>query len=357
MCELDALSALAHCPSLSKEAIRQKIIANGSSASALAELRADPGLKPTSADYLQNWQMRKEWQQDLDSAERQKVDILPFWDELYPAPLKELPDAPLLLYVKGKWKPDDARAAAIVGTRQCTLYGKEMAERFGEDLARTGVTVVSGLARGIDTAAHIGALRSGRTIAVIGSGLGAIYPKENLWLAAKIAEQGAVISEYPMAKSPAKHHFPQRNRLVCALSLGALLIEAPLQSGAMITMRLAKNQNKFCFTLPGRIDWETFKGNHSLLKSQKAVLVENADEMLSILLGHQFPIAKNAQPELFGLEDVEINLLKIFPASEISLEELSLHSKLPIAKLSSLLMGLVLKQKVREFPGKLYKKA
>jgi DNA processing protein len=192
---------------------------------------------------------------------------------------------------------------------------------------------------------------------VIGSGLGNIYPKENMGLAQRIAGQGAVISEYPMNAIPAKHHFPKRNRLVCALSQGVLLAEAPLKSGAMITMRLAEMQNKICFTLPGRADWETFKGNHSLIKSKKAALVENAGEMLSILHGGHFSIAKTVQPELFGLDAEEVKLLKNFPAAEISLEELSLHSKLPIAKLSSLLMGLVLKRKIREFPGKLYKRA
>lgn len=251
----------------------------------------------------------KEW----ELMERRGVTAIEHTDSRYPKSLKALRDFPPLIYVKGELLPSDGEGLAIVGTRQCSIYGQEMAEEMASEIAGQGITVVSGLARGVDTAAHRGALKRGRTVAVLGSGLAHVYPKENVSLVEEIAERGAVISELPMLTPPDKRHFPRRNRLVSALSRGVLLIEAPVKSGAMITMEIARKQGKFCFAIPGRIDVESFRGNHFLIKKQQALLVEKVEEMLSILL----PGTKNSsckEKNIFvELSDEEVSLLACFP--------------------------------------------
>jgi DNA processing protein len=272
-------------------------------------------------------------------------------DADYPQAFRELKDPPPVIYVRGKWPLQLERTIGIVGTRQCTLYGQEMAERIGREAAACGYVVVSGLARGIDTAAHVGAMKTGTTIAVIGSGLNHIYPKENEGLAKQIT----VISEFPMDAGPQKHHFPKRNRLVSALSKGLLLAEAPIKSGAMITMEMAEKAGRVCFCLPGRADIESFRGNHFLIKKGKAILVENWGEMLSILEPGQVAYRqKETQRDFFGLDEEEQKLLSFLSSEEISIEHLAAKTSLPVSKLSSLLMGLVLKQVIRELPGKYY---
>lgn len=360
--DLEAVLILTHFPKLHSNQIR-KLIAHFGSASGVLSGSKDHFSQIAgnveSAQHLDHWQKDENWRTDLDLIAKSDVELIPYWDARYPESLKLLDDHPAILYVKGDLLPSDQQAVAIVGTRMCTLYGKESAETFGENCAGSGLTVISGLARGIDTHAHIGALKAGRTIAVLGSGLGHIYPSENEGLAAKISRQGAVVSEFPMNTIPAKHHFPKRNRLVCALAQGVFLVEAPLKSGAMITMNLALSQKKSCFALPGRVDIESFRGNHHLIKTQKAHLVENAHEILSALHhGHaRSPATKEQQSSLFDLDQDEQQLMDLFPSHEICLEELSLLSNFSVAKLCSLLMGLVLKQKIREFPGKFFKKA
>ena len=313
-----------------------------------------------SKEYA-HWHTCTEWQEDLALVERLGVHVISYQESHYPAALLSLADHPLILYVQGEIQAEDESAVALVGTRLCSIYGREIAEQFATHLAEEGICVVSGLALGIDTAAHIGALKRGRTIAFIGSGLGHIYPKDNQALAIKIANQGAVVSEFPMNFTPQKHHFPRRNRLISAFCKAVLLIEAPMKSGAMLTMDYATAQKKICFTIPGRIDSESFRGNHYLIKNQRAYLVENVPEMVSLLdiqrknasFLHSRP---PAQLDFFDLSAEQQQLISSLPQSEVSVEEISARTGLPIAKLNALLMELVLKDKIREFPGKLYKK-
>lgn len=341
--EIEALLILTHIPKLSKLAVRKLLEQYGSATAALKN--------------LSGWESMASWQEDLKAVSASNVHLLSFQDPRYPAAFHKLADAPLLLYIKGEIQPCDTRAVAVVGTRHCTLYGKEMTAQISADLAASGWTVVSGLARGIDTAAHDAAFKAGRTIAFIGSGLNQLYPKENTALAEQIAENGAVISEFPMHATPQKHHFPQRNRLISALSLGLVLMEAPLKSGAMITLEMAEKEGKPCFALPGRADYETFQGNHQLIKQKRAHLIENAQDILAILAPDQERgTEKSTQLSLFDLTSEEKNFLSILPPGEVGFEQLALQTKLPIAKLSSLLMELVLKQAIRELPGRLYKK-
>lgn len=289
-----------------------------------------------------------------EACEKEGIRLLSYADKEYPLPFHQLSDFPLLLYIKGSLAPRDSEGLSIVGTRGCTIYGSETAEGMAEAVAAQGITVISGLARGIDTAAHEGALKKGRTVAFIGSGLHHLYPKENVFLAEKIAVEGALITEYPLETPPEKRHFPERNRLVSCLAKGVLLVEAPLKSGAMITMHLAHKQGKHCFAIPGKID-KAFEGNHFLIKQQKALLVEKAEEMVSILLPDvkYVEIKKNIK---INLTPEEQQLISLFPTEEVSIDFLAGHSGFPQGKLNALLMGLVLKKAIREFPGKYYKK-
>lgn len=335
----DLLTLIALSPGGSAS-VRRMIQTHGSASNALLTLpekRGEPGEK------------------EIDLAERMGVRIVPYTSPAYPHKLQEYPDAPLVLYIQGELKTTDLQGVAIVGTRQASIYGMEMAERFGYDLAQQGMTVVSGLARGIDTAAHRGALRGGRTVAVLGSGLGHMYPKENATLARTIAERGALISEYSLMTPPHSYHFPRRNRIVSGLTRGTVLIEAPLKSGAMLTMEIAREQKKRLFALPGRLDSDTFRGNHALIKQGKAQLVENAQDVIENF-GDLFS-QPAAPPQGPALQREEEELLRQFPVEEVSIHALGQMTQLPTAKLNSLLMSLLLKRAIKEYPGKLYKRS
>ncbi|NGX54684.1 MAG: hypothetical protein KR126chlam2_00299 [Chlamydiae bacterium] len=298
-------------------------------------------------------QLLKSDKEDLELAERYGVSVISYQDPRYPKKLLTLRNFPPLLYVKGEISPEDEVAIGVIGTRNATLYGKEMAERVGGELAERGICVVSGLARGIDTAAHRGALRTGRTIAVIGSGLANIYPRENQGLAEEIGANGAVISEFPMAMPPLRQNFPRRNRLISGLAMGLCLVESPLKGGGMITMEMGKRQGKKLFAFPGRVDWPTFEGNHRLIKEEKAKLVENGKEIAAA-----FSLDQNIFRPSFKvfLTEEEKKFLALLPPEEKSIEELALLTQLPAMKLNVLLTRMVLKKTMKEFPGKIYKK-
>lgn len=283
------------------------------------------------------------------------VTMIHYGSPSYPKNLEALADPPLVLYCKGNISSFEAPSIAIVGTRLCTLYGKTTAQQFASMLGEHNISVVSGLARGIDTAAHEGAIEHGTTIAVIGSGLAHIYPQENIGLAKKITEHGIICSEYPLFTPPDRFQFPRRNRLIAALAHATLLIEAPLQSGAMGTLEWGARLGKPCFTIPGRIDVESFRGNHQLIKDGKAKLVENAPEMISLLRLGTFRQTKKIDAAI-DLTAAERRLLLQFPQNEISFDELALSTRLSIPTLNALLVGLSIKNVIREYPGKLFRK-
>jgi DNA processing protein len=223
---------------------------------------------------------------ELQRAIEAGVDIITQADPRYPRALNYITDPPLLLYVRGNLEARDAVAIGIVGARQCTLYGREQAGRFGHALAVAGLTVISGGARGIDTAAHEGAFRAGgRTIVVQGCGLLNTYPPENEGLYRRISEGGgAVISELPLDAGPLKEHFPPRNRIIAGMSLGVLVVEANLRSGSLITARLAAaDYGREVFALPGRVDSAASAGTHHLIKTGSAHLVESVEDILDHL--------------------------------------------------------------------------
>ncbi len=215
--------------------------------------------------------------------EENGIEIVAFRDARYPARLREIDNPPRLLYVRGSFAPEDRTAIAIVGTRGATRYGLDQARRLGRELAEAGFTVVSGLALGIDGAAHRGALEvGGRTLAALGGGVAKVYPREHEDLARLVAGSGAVFSEYHPLTSPLAGNFPARNRIVSGLSLGVLVVESPLRSGSLITARLAAEQNREVFALPGPVDRETSRGCHQLLR-EGAALVESVEDVLAAL--------------------------------------------------------------------------
>jgi DNA processing protein len=220
-----------------------------------------------------------------ETCQRLKARIVCFRSEAYPDPVKTLPHPPPFLFMAGAWRPEDARAMAVVGTRYPSGYGIRMAREMALGLAEQGFTLVSGLARGIDTLAHETALRCGsRTLAVLGSGLDWIYPPENANLAKAIAHQGALISEFPMGMAPHATHFPRRNRLISALSLGTLVVEAGNDSGALITADFALDQGREVFAVPGAVHQPGCQGTHKLIR-EGAHLVERAADIVAVLQG------------------------------------------------------------------------
>jgi DNA processing protein len=240
----------------------------------------------------------KEVDAELDRVAARKMNLICPEDDTYPPLLQSIPDPPLVLYVRGELQPRDLNALAIVGSRKCSLYGREQAERFASLLAGAGLTVISGGARGVDSSAHRGALAQpqGRTIAVLGSGLDVIYPPENASLFDQIAERGAVISEFALGTPPNKENFPRRNRVVSGMSRGVLVVEADERSGALITARQAcDDHGRPVFALPGRVDNPLSAGPHQLIRDG-AVLTANLEDILNGL----DPVPHHVtQPSLF----------------------------------------------------------
>lgn len=289
-----------------------------------------------------------ECQRSLMALRSLKGWALSYWDPTYPASLRSLAHPPWFLYGRGDPALLHAPSIAIVGTRSATPYGMQSARLFAKEIAASGTLVVSGLARGIDTAAHEGALETGSTIACLGSGLSQLYPKENIQLAERIAERGLLLSEVAPLTPPERYLFPKRNRIISALARATLLIEAPEDSGAVHTLQHAQQQGKRVFALPGRWDMPSFQANHSWIRQQKATLVENPQELLSNLSISKTSLQQR-KPAL--LTEDEENLLRLIPTHEITLDELVLISALPLPKVASLLIALVLKGEVRECVG------
>ena len=275
-------------------------------------------------------------------------------DPEYPKRLLQIYDPPLALYVQGSLQARDEHGVAIVGSRRTSHYGMETAERLGYQLAESGVTVISGLARGIDTAAHRGALKAnGRTLAVLGGGLDCMFPPENAALAKQITTQGAVISEYPMGRQPDKTTFPVRNRIVSGISTGVTVVECDVASGAMITARQAMEQGRTVFAVPGRIDTFGARGPHKLIKDG-ACLVESVEDILNEL-GCLIPtpaktpgvVAK--RPPLTEEEKGLVGF--ITEDGEMDLDALVRRSGRKASEISALLLGLEMKRVVRMLPG------
>ncbi len=301
---------------------------------------------------------RKRLSRELDFMEKRGVKAIGIFDDDYPESLKNIYSPPILLYVRGRIRPEDADAIAIVGSRRTSYYGISTCERLAEQLASRGIAVISGLARGIDTTAHKGALKSGRTIAVLGSGLNYIYPPENRRLAEEISKKGAVISEFPMATPPNSRNFPRRNRIISGLSLGVVVVEASEKSGSLITANFALEENRELFAVPGEISSRISAGTNNLIK-QGAKLVENADDiMVEVENSLKFANVERRVGDSFGttadrrLTDEEKGIKRFLSYKPIYIDELAKKSDVNVSKMSSLLLSLELKNIIKELPGK-----
>lgn len=267
-------------------------------------------------------------------------------DLAYPGLLSEIPAPPPVLYYRGELLETDRLAVAIVGTRRMTPYGREMTARLSSDLARAGVTIVSGLARGVDGVAHQAALDAGgRTIAVLGSGINRIYPPEHRNLARRIVEQGAVVSDYLPDTPPDGVNFPPRNRIISGLSLGVIVVEAPDRSGALITVDFAADQGRDVFAVPGPATAPNSAGTNRLLR-EGARLVRNADDVLEDLQINRVPMEKAAQQAL-PLDEGERRLLAVLTAIPQHIDDLAALSDSSVAETSGRLMMLELQGLVR----------
>ena len=323
---------------------------------------------------------------ELAAAAKLSARILCAEEDDYPASLKQLPGRPAVLYIRGDLKPTDALALAVVGSRHCTHYGMEQAERFGQLLARAGLTIVSGGARGIDTAAHRGALAcGGRTIAVMGCGLCHTYPRENADLFEQIIRdgRGALVSELPMRTAVLAGNFPTRNRIISGLSLGVLVVEAARRSGSLITAREANEQGKSIFALPGRVDYPQSQGTNELIRKGEAFLVQDLDDVLGQLgdVGRTLAGESGAAPGtgsgrdatpggdgaggLFdsapagdilppNLDPCEMKLLELLGKGSMSVDELTRTSSLPTARVTASLTMLVLKGHIAQQAGNVF---
>ncbi|MBM3249403.1 MAG: DNA-protecting protein DprA [Candidatus Omnitrophica bacterium] len=283
---------------------------------------------------------------ELKAARKLGLKIIALGDEAYPRNLAVIPDPPIVLYVMGSLGPEDNLSIGIVGSRRASFYGLGNAEIFASELAHEGYTVISGMARGIDTCAHRGALKAGgRTVAVIGSGLRRIYPPENGKLAEEISRSGAVISEFPLDTAPLKSNFPRRNRVISGLSLGILVVEAARNSGALITADFALEQGREVFALPGKVDSPTSFGANGLIK-QGAKLVSRIEDITEELLPQPVP------PEKEAIDRRERLILARIVKEPVHLDELAEKTNLEIPEISDILLRLQIKRLVRQLPGK-----
>jgi DNA processing protein len=295
--------------------------------------------------------------EEIEKVERMGVRVLTWHDEAYPARLKEIYDRPPLLYVRGQLSAADEWAVAVVGTRRATVYGRQAAEELSNGLARNGVTVVSGLARGIDSLSHRAALAAGgRTIAALACGLDMVYPPENLKLAQEVAEQGALVSDYALGTQPRSEHFPRRNRIMVGLSLGVLVVEGDLKSGAMITARQALDENREVFAVPGSIYAPTFRGTNWLIQAGQAKLVTRVEDVLEEL-NLTMAVHQMEAKELLPVDDTEARLLRHLSLEPIHIDEVRRESGLAIATVSSALAMLELKGMVHQVGNMSYVKA
>lgn len=315
------------------------------------------GIGPTLVRAIDLERKSGRAEQAVRLCEKNGITILSRRDSRYPSSLLELPDPPVLLYIRGTIEPVDALSLAVVGTRGISWYGRKMTRLLTTALVQAGFTIVSGLARGVDGHAHQATLDAGgRTLAVLGSGLLRIFPQEHTELAAKIAENGAVISEFPPEMEPSKGNFPRRNRVVSGLSLGTLVIESPRKGGALITARHAMEQNREVFAVPGPVDQENSRGCHQLLKDG-AKLVETVDDILESLSPLAQPVVHPDKespilnPRELALNEREQKIIGLITSRPRSIDLIIEESGLPAAQVIGVISVLEMRRLVRRAEG------
>ena len=367
MTEAEALIALNQLPKIGPVKIRALLARFGSGVATLKQaettLQQAQGIGPETAKIISTWQDFADPSGELSLARERNIQILTQEDPDYPASLRDMYDAPVVLYIWGKILERDHHSIAIVGSRKLTHYGREAARKFSFQLANAGLTVISGLARGIDTAAHEGALAAkGRTIGVLGSGLMQIYPPENLALAEKIASGfGAVVSEFPLQTKPDKQTFPQRNRIVAHWSRAVLVVECPSRSGSLITANIAGEAGRTIYAIPGPIDRPTSGGCHDLIRDG-ATLVTDGTQILDDFSNLTLPASTPSEPEpspiqnYLDLPEEENLILRTLQTQECSVDDLVRATSLPAHKISVSLMKLELRNLIIALPGQRFTK-
>jgi len=317
-----------------------------------SQLREVAGVGPKLAARIRAARDEVDVDAELATCREHNIEVIGDDEPEYPAALREIHDPPPFLFLSGELLPRDALAIAIVGSRHCTPYGRRQAERLAGSLSRAGLTVVSGLARGTDAAAHRGALEAnGRTLAVLGSGLLNVYPPEHRELAFDVKQQGALLSELPPHCGPSGGTFPQRNRLISGMTLGVVVIEAAERSGALITARHAMEQGREVFALPGPVDSRMSRGCHRLLRDG-AKLVETADDVLEELGPLCAPADTNdgeviRHPAELALNDVERNILQAIDVRPTLVDQVAETTGLPVHRVLSTLSVLEMRHLIR----------
>jgi DNA processing protein len=326
-------------------------------------------LPPEAVDSIISRDLQTAAEAEIDAVRKLGGDILLLDDGVYPSSLREIYDPPIVLYVKGAW-PEclDQPCIGVVGSRRCSTYGQNAAVMLARDLAKRGVTVVSGFARGIDAAAHRGALEAGgRTVAVLGTGLDEIYPRDHNKLAADIlAQGGALVTQFPLRTPPVSENFPYRNRIISGLSLGVVVVEAAENSGSLITARLAMEQNREVFAVPGNITSRNSFGTNYLIKGAGAKLVQQwqdiASELPQQISAKMLPpaVGTKSKTDRFslmpeGLSVTETSVFKLLtPDSPAHVDWLIEKSKLAVSELTAALLSLEIRDLVRALPGRCF---
>ncbi|MDP1947158.1 MAG: DNA-processing protein DprA [Nitrospirota bacterium] len=322
------------------------------------------GCSPELADAIRRGPQSKVCRNvelELNRIERSRIEVRCLLDANYPARLKMIADPPPLLHITGTLTEQDELAIAIVGARRATAAGRAMTEELSHDLAAAGMTVVSGLARGVDAAAHRGALAAqGRTVAVLGCGIDRTYPPEHDRLRRQIEERGAILSEAPVGAPPHSHHFPRRNRIISGLSLGVIVTEAAINSGSLITARLAAEQGREVFAVPGFVKQDTSRGTNALLKDG-AALIERAQDVIDAVLPQLDPALRlRLQPshtkkgpgdQLGKEEQLVYDALSYDP---LTVDDVIVATGLSVSTVMAALLSLELRQQVVQLPGQRY---
>ena len=320
------------------------------------ELLAVNGVGPRLAASIIAARHSREPAQELQRCRERGLRLLVRGTDDYPATLGEIHDPPSILYCRGEYRPQDQLSVAIVGSRRCTMYGRQVAEKLAGGRARAGLTVVSGLARGIDGAAHRGALEAGgRTLAVMGTGLGEIYPPEHADLADEIAKQGALLTENKLLQPPLPGLFPQRNRIISGMVLGVIVVEAARNSGALHTVRHAMEQGREVFAVPGRIDSLASAGCHDILRDG-ATLVRGVEDVLQALGPLMAPVVTATDqmiltPRELNLDDQERRVLNLVTIDPIAVDDVLRTAGLDASRVLATLTVLEMRRLVRRIPG------
>ncbi len=326
----------------------------------IAQLQEVDGVGPKIAQLIAAAKLGRDAEQELAESKRLGIRLLQRGTDDYPRAIARICDAPLLLYCKGEIRPQDELAVAIVGSRRCTVYGKQQAEKFASALAQAGVTIVSGLARGIDAAAHQGAISvRGRTIAVMGTGLAEIYPPEHVELAEQVVAHGAMVTEFKLTQRPHVGLFPQRNRIISGLSLAVVVVEASRSSGALHTARHAMEQGREVLAIPGRIDSLASEGCHDLIRDG-ATLVRHVDDIMAAIGPLTKPVIATSDSNNtttvhslreLSLNEIERHVLNLITADPTHQDQIITATSLEPPRVLSTLTVLEMKRLIRRQPG------